>query len=93
VIAGDLDSTAGPAVFARLKELRVGDQVLVRRADGSTAAFAVTGSVQVAKNAFPTDAVYGPVADAQLRLITCGGVFDRRTGHYVDNVVVFARLV
>jgi hypothetical protein len=26
-----------------------------------------------------------------LRLITCGGSFDRSTGHYRDNVVVYAR--
>jgi hypothetical protein len=27
-----------------------------------------------------------------LRLITCGGSFDRTTGHYRDNVIVYARL-
>jgi hypothetical protein len=37
--------------------------------------------------------VYGPTTTPELRLITCGGPFDDATGHYLDNVVVFARLV
>jgi hypothetical protein len=37
-------------------------------------------------------AVYGPVPNAQLRLITCGGTFDPATGRYLSNVVVFAVL-
>jgi hypothetical protein len=42
------------------------------------------------KNTFPTDAVYGDTPDSQLRLITCGGKFDRKAHSYVDNIVVFA---
>ncbi len=37
--------------------------------------------------------VYGNTHRAELRLITCGGSFDQKSGHYVDNVVVFAHLV
>ena len=44
------------------------------------------------KSRFPTAAVYGPVPDPQLRLITCGGTFDPATGHYLSNVIVFASL-
>jgi hypothetical protein len=32
------------------------------------------------------------VAWPELRLITCGGTFDRARGSYRDNLVVFARL-
>ncbi len=46
-----------------------------------------------AKSDFPTDAVYGDIDHAGLRLITCGGFFDEDTGDYEDNVVVFAELV
>jgi hypothetical protein len=42
------------------------------------------------KNQFPTDEVYAPTPNAQLRLITCGGTFDSTRRSYVDNVVVFA---
>ncbi len=91
VLAGHVDSTAGPAVFWRLRELVAGDEVLVDRADGSTARFTVTRVERHSKDAFPTDTVYGPTPDAQLRLVTCGGEFDRSQRSYRDNVVVFAR--
>ncbi|MBC3762534.1 class F sortase [Quadrisphaera oryzae] len=91
VIAGHVDSRTGPGVFAHLAGIGVGALVEVGRADGSTAEFVVTSVQQVAKDAFPTQSVYGPVAGPELRLITCGGAFDQSTGHYVDNVVVYAR--
>jgi len=93
VVAGHLDSKDGPGVFAHLPRLVAGDRIEVDRADGSTVAFEVTGTQQTAKEGFPTEAVYGPTAGAELRLITCGGAFDHDSGHYRDNVVVFARLV
>lgn len=90
VLAGHVDSTTGPAVFYRLRELVPGALVVVTRADGATVSFRVDGVEQYAKDAFPTAAVYGPVPGPVLRLITCGGVFDRSTGHYRDNTVVYA---
>ena len=91
VVTGHVDSADGPAVFFRLRELVPGDEVLVDRADGTTARFTVTRVERHPKDAFPTQAVYGPTADAQLRLVTCGGDFDRSARSYEDNVVVFAR--
>jgi hypothetical protein len=92
IIAGHVDSRTGPGIFFWLRTLRPGDRVYVGRADGTMAVFTVTRVRKFAKNRFPTDAVYGPVPDAELRLITCGGVFDRSRGSYLSNVVVFARL-
>jgi len=92
VIAGHVD-WIGPAIFHDLHLMAPGDLIDVERADGSTAVFAVTEVGQYPKNEFPTEAVYGPVSFAGLRLITCGGVFDPATGHYDDNIVVFAKLV
>ncbi|WFE52614.1 class F sortase [Micromonospora sp. WMMD1155] len=89
VLAGHLDSRRGPAVFARLGELRPGDRVEVWRG-GQRLAFRVTGSLRTRKDRFPTSVVYGPTPNPELRLVTCGGAFDRRSGHYRDNVVVFA---
>src|SRR3954452_8320622 len=91
VIAGHVDSFRGPAGFFRLDELAAGDEVLVGRADGTTARFTVTRVARYPKTAFPTAEVYGPTPDPQLRLITCGGAFDRGARSYVDNVVVYAR--
>jgi sortase (surface protein transpeptidase) len=92
VVAGHIDSRRGPAVFYRLHALRPGDRVAVERADGTTVGFAVEGSAQYPKRAFPTEAVFGPSPDPLLRLITCGGTFDRSRRSYRDNVVVTARL-
>jgi hypothetical protein len=66
--------------------------VLVDRADGSTVSFTVTRVDRYPKDAFPTDRVYAPTSEPELRLITCGGTFDRSERSYEDNVVVFARL-
>jgi sortase (surface protein transpeptidase) len=91
VISGHIDSKTGPAVFYRLRDLRRGDTVRVRRADGAWLAFEVTGTARYAKASFPTAAVFGPVPGPVLRLITCTGSFDRASGHYLDNLVVTAR--
>ena len=92
VIAGHVDSRSGPGVFFWLRDLHPGQRIYVRRADGTLAVFTVTRVQIYAKNAFPTAAVYGPVPDAELRLITCGGTFDYASGSYLSNVVVYARL-
>ena len=93
MLAGHVDWAGEAGVFAALHELAPGDQVVVVRQDGSTAVFGVTEVAQFDKDAFPTQAVYGDLDHAGLRLITCGGDFDRGTRSYVDNVVVFAELV
>jgi LPXTG-site transpeptidase (sortase) family protein len=90
VIAAHVDSTAGPAVFFRLKELKAGDRIYVPRSDGKTITFVVTGVERYPKNAFPTQKVHGPTPDRALRLITCGGSFDYAKRSYRDNIVVYA---
>jgi sortase (surface protein transpeptidase) len=92
IIAGHVDWD-GPGVFHDLHTLAPDDEVLVTRADGTVAVFRVTRVGQYPKAEFPTDEVYGDIDHAGLRLITCGGVFNRETGHHDDNVVVFAELV
>jgi hypothetical protein len=90
VIAGHIDSRSGPGVFFSLPRLRPGDRIYVRRTDGTLALFRVTAVRSYAKNHFPTLAVYGPVPDAELRLITCGGAFDPALQSYLSNIVVYA---
>lgn len=90
VVAGHVDSKDGPAPFFALRDLAVGDEVVVTAVDGRRSSFTVDGVQQYPKDAFPTAAVYGPAPGPVLRLVTCGGSFDRSTGHYRDNVVVFA---
>ncbi len=93
VIAGHIDSVGGPGVFFRLSQLQRGDRVYVRRGDGTLVVFEVTQVQSYAKDDFPTTAVYGPVPDPELRLITCGGTFDYSTRSYLSNTVAFAREV
>jgi sortase (surface protein transpeptidase) len=90
VIVAHVDSKSGPAAFARLRDLKPGDQVTVTRADRSDVVFVIDRLETAPKNAFPTSAVYDPTPGATLRLITCGGSFDHATGHYLDNEIAFA---
>jgi hypothetical protein len=92
VLAGHVDYHGTGGTFARLSTLHAGDLVDVTRQDGVTAVFAVTRVDRYAKDRFPADAVYGAIDHAGLRLITCGGDFDRRSGHYIDNIVAYAEL-
>nr|WP_316312496.1 class F sortase [Clavibacter michiganensis] len=93
VIAAHVDSRVGPAAFGRLAELGVGDEVSVQDVDGGSTRYVVTEVADFPKADFPTARVFGAQATDQLRLITCGGIFDRSVGHYEDNRVVFAEPV
>jgi Sortase domain len=92
VILGHVDSKTGPAVFYRLRELRPRDIVRVGLADGRILVFRVQRIERYPKNHFPTEAVYFPTLNRELRLITCGGEFDYARGSYRDNIVVYATL-
>jgi sortase (surface protein transpeptidase) len=92
VITGHVTWNRAPAVFHRLGTLRRGDQVIVTRKDGKTAVFTVSRVDRFSKSRFPSQAVYGTIDHAGLRLITCGGTYDAARHKYLDNVVVFARL-
>jgi hypothetical protein len=92
VILGHVDSHRGPAVFFQLRTLVAGDQVDVESADGITSVFDVTSVAVYPKQAFPDQQVYGSHGYSALQLVTCGGVFDRQTGHYLSNVVVYTSL-
>jgi sortase (surface protein transpeptidase) len=92
IILGHVDSRAGPAVFYRLRELGPGDEILVEQRGGRTVRFVVDRVEQHDKSAFPTESVYFPTLHPTLRLVTCGGVFDHSTGHYRDNIIVYADL-
>ncbi len=93
VIVGHVDSKKGPGVFFRLGDLRPGDTVKVSRQDGTKATFSVDSLESVRKDRFPTAKVYEMTDFPGLRLITCGGSFDRDSGHYLNNVIVYAHLV
>jgi hypothetical protein len=75
------------------RPVKAGDHLDLTLADGVPARFVVTEVVQYLKTAVPGRSVYGAHgASRSLQLVTCGGVFDRATAHYLSNVVVYSRL-
>jgi hypothetical protein len=93
VLAGHVDWDGVRGAFYGLRELRPGDAVVVDRTDGTAATFRVDRVETHDKDEFPTEAVYGEIDHAGLRLITRGGAFDEGAAEYPDNVIVFASLV
>jgi hypothetical protein len=93
ILAGHVDWGGQPGVFSRLRELTPDAEVTVTRQDGSAAVFRVTQVKEYPKDNFPTGDVYGDLDHPGLRLITCGGAFDRQTRNYEDNIVAYADLV
>lgn len=91
VIDGHVDSAAtGPGALFRLGALRAADRIVVTTTAGGQLAYSVTGRRVYPKDAgLPAD-LFGTAGPARLVLISCGGPFDRDTGSYLDNIVVFA---
>jgi sortase (surface protein transpeptidase) len=91
VIAGHVDSAEqGQGAFFRLRDLRAGDRVTVTGPGGETRVYTVDSRRVYAKSSAPMDRLFARDGPPRLTLITCGGTFDRRDGHYRDNVVVTA---
>jgi hypothetical protein len=93
IVAGHVDTKSGPGVFLYLGSVGPGTLVDVAREDGSVVTFAVDSVESFSKTDFPDDRVYGDTPDPQLRLITCGGEYDKKAKDYKENVVVFAHMV
>ncbi|MFG3711087.1 class F sortase [Micromonospora sp. NPDC047730] len=93
VIVGHVDTSTGPAVFHKLRDLREGDPIEITRADRSVAVFEVDTVERFGKERLPVDEVFGDFSRPRLRLITCGGRWVGGETGYADNVVVFASLV
>lgn len=90
VLAGHVDSSdAGIGALAVLREVELGEPVLVRGAEGRELSYVVTARREYRKADLPLDLFTGD-GPPGLVLITCGGAFDPTTGHYEDNVVVHA---
>jgi sortase (surface protein transpeptidase) len=92
VIAGHV-TWNGPAVFYKLGKLQRGAHVLVNRADGTTAVFAVESMHTFGKDTFPTKKVYRYTDHPELVMITCGGKYHASKHYYDDDLIVRAKLV
>ncbi|MCP3822221.1 class F sortase [Streptomyces sp. A3M-1-3] len=92
IVAGHVDTKTGPAVFLQLSWLKPGSKVDIAREDGTVATFKVDSVETFSKARFPNERVYADTPSPELRLITCGGEYDRKAQDYTANVVVFAHL-
>ena len=94
LMVGHLDTETRPAVFYKLSSLRPGRTVRVFRDDGKVAEFTVDDIQVQNRDHFDAHQAYGQhrPGRAELRLITCGGAFDRTGGTYTANVIVSAYL-
>jgi sortase (surface protein transpeptidase) len=94
VMAAHVDLAGeGPGVFYNLDHLAKGDAIEIALTDGGSLRFLVTDSARVPKVDLDVVSLFSPDGDPLLRLVTCGGAFDRASGSYQDNIVVTARLV
>jgi sortase (surface protein transpeptidase) len=93
ILVGHVTWNQVPTVFFRLADLRPGDRVDVRRADGVRTVFEVTRLGTFPKDGFPTAQVFDHPRRSELRLITCGGRYDATNHRYLSNVIVWARIV
>ncbi|WP_240436785.1 class F sortase [Streptomyces sporangiiformans] len=91
VMAGHVDNKRGFSVFYGLGSLRPGAEVEIERKDRTTAVFSIDAVEEYPKDRYPSDQVYGETGRPELRLITCGGRFSKKTG-YQSNVVAYAHL-
>ncbi|MFD3657327.1 class F sortase [Streptomyces sp. NPDC058620] len=94
LFVGHVDTETKPAVFYGLSAARPGEKVRVTRADGTIAVFTIDDVQVFTRERFDARKAYGPREDgrAELRLITCGGTYDRKSRSYTANVVVSAYL-
>ncbi|MDB1089527.1 class F sortase [Streptomyces sp. ACA25] len=94
VLVGHVDTETERAVFFPLSTVAEGSTVTVTREDGSAAEFTVENVETVHRRDFDPGRVYGPDTEgrAELRLITCGGVYEPERRAYSANVVVSAYL-
>jgi sortase (surface protein transpeptidase) len=89
VLVGHVDTRTGPDVFYRLRQLRPGDEILVGRPDGTTARFLVGRLERHPKTELPTRRIWTKAKGPQVRLVTCAGLYNRATHHYIDNLIVY----
>ncbi|MEU8955964.1 class F sortase [Streptomyces sp. NPDC048518] len=94
LVVGHVDTETEPAVFYDLSALRPGEKVEVTRDDGTVAEFTVDDVRVVTRARFDAKKAYGhhEAGRAELRLITCGGTFDKAARTYTANVIVSAYL-
>lgn len=90
LIAGHVDSKRqGAGAFKALTRARAGMRVTVTTSDKRVRQYRIVSKRRVKKEALPAN-VFTQRGAAKLVMVTCGGPFNSRTGHYRDNIIVTA---
>jgi len=102
ILVGHVNYAGVAGAFADLSDYRVGQIITLVLADGRRLKYAVAAEpIEVNKNQvglrrqelFDQTHSYGLPGrpkSGRLLLLSCGGVFDNRTGHYESNIFVYA---
>ncbi|RHA38407.1 class F sortase [Cellulomonas rhizosphaerae] len=91
LLAAHVDSRlSGIGPFAQLRDVSVGARVVVTTDDGTQLRYRVASVEKIPKDQAPLDAWFGRDGAPRLVLVTCGGAWNAKIGHYADNVVVTA---
>ncbi len=90
VIAGHYDTITGkPEIFYNLRKLHAGDEVVVISENAVRSTFVVTEIASIPYNVFPSEEVFKNRPGRNLNLITCGGIWDKKTKNYTERIVVY----
>ena len=90
LLAGHVDSARrGAGAFYPLPRARRGMRIELRSDDGRTRRYRIVSNRRMRKASLPPD-VFARTGRRRLVLVTCGGSFDARAGHYRDNIVITA---
>jgi LPXTG-site transpeptidase (sortase) family protein len=98
IFAGHINYYGAQGTFRWISNLATGDVVEIHQIDGTVHVYNVIWTRQIYKPSLSWEDVgcqpgVGCSSQNTITLITCGGAFDRSSGHYVDNTVVRAELV
>ncbi len=86
-LIGHIDGHHQQGVLYKLKSLKAGDTVTVGLDNGHSCTYRINQLAEVSKTQFPTQTVWGPTPDPQIRIISCGGQFVGPPLYYKDNLV------
>ena len=91
VLSGHLDDLNGPAIFANLGQLPLGELVTLQ-AEGQVATYEVVSVKQYHLDQVPLASIFAATQAKRIQLITCAGPYDENLG-YRDRIVVTAHLI
>ena len=92
LIDGHVHGPTRPGIFVNLKKLVQGDLIEIERGDGKVVQYKVEKTQSLPTDTINMGELLTSVRPGKqgLNLITCGGKYDTKTGHYESRDMVFA---